>query len=161
MACGLASIHFSIKARYTEAATILILGAIFDLVDGRLARLTGTSSNFGEQFDSMSDMTSFAMAPALLMHQKYFQGFGRLGIAVTFSYVLFGALRLARFNASLHKVPSTYFQGLPTPCAAMAIIGLVLCFEAHPSLDTVAIVPLDLHFFLRALDGDQYPLLQF
>lgn len=141
MACGLGAVLFAIHQRYFEGALILILGGIFDSVDGRLARLTGTESNFGEQFDSMSDMISFGFAPAILMYQKYLHQFGRLGVAVTFSYVLFGALRLARFNASMHKIPSVYFQGLPSPVSAGAIAGYILLAGKYPALDRFPGIP--------------------
>jgi CDP-diacylglycerol--serine O-phosphatidyltransferase len=126
MACGFASILLSVQGRIFEAAIVLILGAIFDSVDGRVARLTGTSSSFGEQFDSLSDLVSFGMAPAILVHQKYLYSYGRLGAVVSFIFLLCAALRLARFNANIEKVGSSFFQGLPSPAAALAIIGSVI-----------------------------------
>ena len=126
MGCGFASILFSIQGRFYAAAIVLILGAIFDSVDGRVARMTGTSSNFGEQFDSLSDLISFGMAPALLVHQKYLIAYGRLGAVISFLFLLCTALRLARFNANIEKINSSYFQGLPSPGAALAIIGAII-----------------------------------
>ena len=142
MACGFASILFSIKASYYEAAMALILGAAFDSVDGRVARLTKTESSFGEQFDSISDMISFGLAPAILMYQKYLYEFKRLGIAIAFIYVLFAALRLARFNANIDKVTNSYFQGLPTPAAALAMVGYVLFFEKYPEINIFFFIPI-------------------
>lgn len=135
MACGFSSMVLTTRGLHFEAAMILILGAIFDSVDGRVARLTGTSSSFGEQFDSMSDAVSFGVAPAFLMYQKYLYQYGRLGAVVSFIYLLCAALRLARFNANISKVRSDFFQGLPSPGAALAIIGLVLLSDRFPVVD--------------------------
>ncbi len=126
MACGFASVILSWKGDYYNACMILLLGAIFDSVDGRVARMTGTQSAFGEQFDSLSDVISFGAAPAFLAYNFFLADYGRLGIVVAFCYLLCGALRLARFNANINKVASDYFQGLPIPGAALGIIGYVL-----------------------------------
>ncbi|EQC44678.1 CDP-diacylglycerol--serine O-phosphatidyltransferase [Bacteriovorax sp. Seq25_V] len=127
MACGFSSIIFAIRGQFYIGSMILLLGAIFDMVDGRVARLTGTQSAFGEQFDSISDVISFGMAPALLLYMKFFVSLGRVGLVISFIYLLCGALRLARFNANIDKISSDYFQGLPIPGAALAVIGFVLC----------------------------------
>lgn len=132
MACGFSSIIFAVRGNFYLAAMILLLGAIFDSVDGRVARLTGTQSAFGEQFDSLSDVISFGMAPAFLVYMKFLTGFGRIGLVVAFIYLLCGALRLARFNANIDKVASDYFQGLPIPGAALAVIGFVLFVTEYP-----------------------------
>jgi CDP-diacylglycerol--serine O-phosphatidyltransferase len=135
MACGFASITLSIEGRFESACILLILGAIFDSVDGRIARITGTSSHFGEQFDSMSDLISFGAAPSFLLYQKYLHQYERLGAVIAFLYILCGALRLARFNANIEKIRSDFFQGLPIPGAAMALIGFILFSEAMPQFD--------------------------
>jgi CDP-diacylglycerol---serine O-phosphatidyltransferase len=135
MACGFASCIFSLKGNFYAASMVIILGAVFDSVDGRLARLTGTQSSFGEQFDSMSDLVSFGMAPTFLMYHKYLIGYDRLGLVVAFVFLLCGALRLARFNANIDKVSSDFFQGLPIPGAALGVIGLVLLTDKFPFLD--------------------------
>jgi len=135
MACGFSSMVLCTRGLYFESAMILILGAIFDSVDGRVARLTGTSSNFGEQFDSMSDVVSFGVAPAFLIYQKYLFQYGRLGAVISFLYLLCAALRLARFNANISKIRSDFFQGLPSPGAALAIIVLVLLSDRFPIID--------------------------
>jgi CDP-diacylglycerol--serine O-phosphatidyltransferase len=126
MACGFGSIILSNRDEYYQAALILVLGGIFDLVDGRIARLLGTQSSFGEQFDSLSDIVTFGVAPALLVYNAFFVDFGRLGQVISFLFCLCAALRLARFNANIDKVSSNYFQGLPSPAGAMALAGLVL-----------------------------------
>lgn len=134
MACGYIAIILAFRGQFYLACIALILGAIFDSVDGRVARLTGTQSAFGEQFDSLSDAISFGFAPAMLVYMKFFTGYGRLGIAVSFLFLLCATLRLARFNANIEKVTSSYFQGLPSPSAAMALTGLVLLTESWPFL---------------------------
>lgn len=126
MGCGFSSIIFALNGRFYLACMILILGAIFDSVDGRVARLTGTQSSFGEQFDSISDVVSFGLAPAFIAYLRFFQDMGRVGGVIAFIYLLCGALRLARFNANIDRVSSDYFQGLPIPGAALGVIGFVL-----------------------------------
>jgi CDP-diacylglycerol--serine O-phosphatidyltransferase len=113
---------------------LIILGAIFDSVDGRVARLTGTESAFGEQFDSLSDLISFGIAPSIIFYNKFLTGSGRIGMIVAFLFLLCGALRLARFNANIDKVKSDYFQGLPIPGAAAAVIGFILIAAEFPEI---------------------------
>lgn len=132
MACGYASIMFAWKENYYLASILLILGAVFDSVDGRIARMTGTQSHFGEEFDSISDVVSFGVAPALLIFKQQLFDLGRVGIVTSFIFLLCGALRLARFNANINKVSSQYFQGLPIPGGAIAIIGFVLLSLKFP-----------------------------
>ena len=119
LACGFFSILLSFKGEFYFACIVLGLGAIFDSVDGRVARLTGTQSSFGEQFDSLSDLISFGMAPSFLVFNRFLSESGRVGVIVAFFYLLCGALRLARFNANINKVSSTFFQGLPIPSGAL------------------------------------------
>lgn len=126
LACGFVSILLSFKGEFYYGCIILGLGAIFDSVDGRVARLTGTQSTFGEQFDSLSDLISFGVAPAFLIYNRFLLESGRIGIILAFFYMLCGALRLARFNANIEKVNSNFFQGLPIPSGALCMIGLVL-----------------------------------
>jgi CDP-diacylglycerol---serine O-phosphatidyltransferase len=98
---------------------------VLDGMDGRVARLTNTQSAFGEQFDSLSDMTSFGVAPALVMYEWILSDLGRWGWAGAFVYCAGAALRLARFNANLGVVDKRFFQGLPSPAAAALIAGFV------------------------------------
>jgi CDP-diacylglycerol--serine O-phosphatidyltransferase len=140
MACGFASVILSTQGKFYEGAVILILGAVFDSVDGRVARITGTSSSFGEQFDSLSDLISFGMAPAILVYQKYLYSYGRLGAVVSFIFLLCAALRLARFNANIEKVGSSFFQGLPSPGAALAIIGAIIFSSEFTFIDNYSFI---------------------
>ena len=127
LAFGVGSTLASIQGDYYKACLMIVLGIIFDSADGRVARMVGSESSFGEQFDSMSDLLSFGVAPAILIHQKYLTPYGRVGVAICFFMVLCTALRLARFNvtASSGTQYSDYFQGLPTPVASMGIVGFV------------------------------------
>jgi CDP-diacylglycerol--serine O-phosphatidyltransferase len=131
MACGYGSIVLSTRDEYYLAALLLVLGGIFDLVDGRIARLLSAQSSFGEQFDSLSDIVTFGVAPAMLVYNTFFIDYGRPGQVIPFLFCLCGALRLARFNANIDKVSSNYFQGLPIPGGAMALAGLVLLSQDY------------------------------
>jgi CDP-diacylglycerol--serine O-phosphatidyltransferase len=140
--CGFAAVLKIIEASVLDAAgksTIMhyhmalafILGAcVFDLLDGRLARLGGHESPFGREFDSLADVVSFGLAPALLVHQIVLQDFHRTGWVIAFIYLLCGALRLARFNCvaavSDPSHPSSEFVGFPIPAAAGLIASLTL-----------------------------------
>lgn len=132
--CGHLSIFMSIKGEFYNAAFLLILGAIFDSVDGRVARLTGTSGPFGEQFDSMSDLISFGIAPSMLFYFCFLKDLNRVGIILSFLFLLCGALRLARFNANIYKIPSDFFQGMPIPMGALTAISYVLLSLEYPQL---------------------------
>lgn len=137
--CGFFSILLTMKGNIYLAAIFIAIGVIFDSLDGRIARLTGTQSLFGEQFDSLSDLLTFGAAPALLFYNHFLVNFNRLGMITAFVFLLCGALRLARFNANIGKVPSDYFQGLPIPAAALAMVGMVLCSLDYPEYFTLKI----------------------
>jgi CDP-diacylglycerol--serine O-phosphatidyltransferase len=98
---------------------------VFDGLDGRIARLTHTQSEFGAQYDSLSDMVCFSAAPALVVYEWALRDMGKLGWIAAFIYCAGGALRLARFNTNIDIVDKRYFQGLPSPAAAALIAGLV------------------------------------
>ncbi|MBP9673923.1 MAG: CDP-diacylglycerol--serine O-phosphatidyltransferase [Bacteriovoracaceae bacterium] len=132
MACGFAAIIFAFKGNFYSSCIAILLGVVFDSVDGRVARLTGTTSAFGEQFDSLSDLVSFGLAPAIIFYLRFLSSFGRLGLVLSFLFLLSGALRLARFNANVHKVNPNFFQGLPIPSGAVALVGLVLLSLSFP-----------------------------
>ena len=134
LACGFLCIVFAWKGLFYQSSMILILGVIFDSVDGRIARLTGTQSSFGEQFDSLSDMVSFGVAPAFLVYHRFFLESGRVGLVISFIFMLCGALRLARFNANIGKGHPNFFQGLPIPGAAYALVGHTLLSIKIPIL---------------------------
>lgn len=123
---GLYSIVLSMNSRFGLAAIALLLAALFDFLDGKVARLMKGSSEFGVQLDSLCDLVSFGVAPALLVYNWVLLSFGRLGIMAVFLFVACGALRLARFNVQAGKISSKYFVGLPIPGAAAFIASSVL-----------------------------------
>jgi CDP-diacylglycerol---serine O-phosphatidyltransferase len=134
MACGFAAILHGFQGEFYKACMFIVLGAVFDSVDGRVARMTNTQSAFGEQFDSMSDLVSFGVSPAIVYYFRFLANSGRPGMVAAFFFILCGALRLARFNANIDKNKSDYFQGLPIPGGATAVIALVLISLSLPEI---------------------------
>src|SRR5512147_1805217 len=122
---GFFAIVQAMNQRFELAAIAIFVAMVLDGMDGRVARLTNTQSAFGEQLDSLSDMTSFGVAPALVMYEWILQDLGRWGWAGAFVYCACAAARLARFNANLGVVDKRFFQGLPSPAAAALIAGFV------------------------------------
>jgi CDP-diacylglycerol--serine O-phosphatidyltransferase len=117
--CGYASVVFAMRGNFQQAAILIGIAIVLDMLDGRVARLTGTTSAFGVEFDSLADVVSFGMAPAILAFTWGLQPFGRLGWAAGFLYVSAAAIRLARFNiqSGLNQ-DKRYFVGMPSPPAA-------------------------------------------
>lgn len=126
---GYFAIVYAINGRFTWAAYAIVAAALFDLLDGRVARLTNAVSKFGAEYDSLSDLISFGLAPGLLLFLWSLEPFGRLGWLASFFYVACGALRLARFNVSVGVIEKGYFQGLPIPMAAGIVASSVLAFH--------------------------------
>lgn len=126
---GFFAIVQAIKGNYLFAAYAIVVAAVFDLLDGRLARLTRSTSKFGAEYDSLCDLVSFGVAPAVLMFQWALHPFGRLGWIAAFLMVTCGALRLARFNVQANVVEKNYFQGLPIPMSAGIVASSVLAFQ--------------------------------
>lgn len=124
---GFMSIIFAIRGEYIFGSYAIVAAAVFDLLDGRVARMTDTTSQFGAQYDSLCDLISFGMAPAMIMYLWALQPFGRVGWLASFVFVACGALRLARFNVQQSE-EREYFQGLPIPMAAGIVASSVLCF---------------------------------
>lgn len=122
---GFYAIVASMNGRYIEAAVAIFIAMVFDGIDGRVARMTNTESEFGAEYDSMADIVSFGMAPALVVYNYALADLGKLGWLAAFIYVAGGALRLARFNTNLGSSDKRYFQGLAIPSAAAVVAGLV------------------------------------
>jgi CDP-diacylglycerol--serine O-phosphatidyltransferase len=135
MACGFIAILFAFHGEFYKACMFIVLGAIFDSVDGRIARMTNTQSAFGEQFDSLSDLVSFGVSPAIVYYFRFLKDTGRPGMVACFFFMLCGALRLARFNANIDKNKSDYFQGLPIPGGATAAISLIFLAINFPEIE--------------------------
>lgn len=123
---GFYSIISSINGDFFHAAVAIIIAAVFDGLDGRVARLTGTTSKFGMEYDSLCDLISFGVAPAVLTYLWMMQPYGRYGWLAAFLYVATTALRLARFNSQVDETPKNIFVGLPCPAAACLIATSVL-----------------------------------
>jgi len=128
---GVISIVEASKGDFANAAWLILLALVFDGLDGRIARLTNTTSQFGVEFDSLADVISFGIAPAMLLYFFIGQSFGRFGILVSALYVIFGAIRLARFNVSTAKTDPNVFIGLPIPTAAIFISMWILLFNKY------------------------------
>jgi len=122
---GFYAIVAAMKGMYDLAAVAIFVAMIMDTLDGRVARLTNTQSAFGAEYDSLSDMTTFGIAPALVVFSWSLANLGKLGWLAAFCYAAAGALRLARFNTQLGKADKRYFQGLPIPSAAGIIASMV------------------------------------
>lgn len=122
---GFYAVVQAMNGRFEIAAIAIFVAMVFDGMDGRVARLTNTQSAFGEQYDSLSDMTSFGIAPALVMYEWALQDLGRWGWLAAFIYVVGAALRLARFNTNIGVVDKRFFQGLPSPAAAALVAGFL------------------------------------
>jgi len=124
MFCGFYSIISSIHNDFVISAWAIVAAGVFDMLDGRIARLAKATSQFGVEYDSLSDLISFGVAPGILLYQWALEPYDRLGWLAAFLFVTCGALRLARFNVNSSALPKNYFQGLPIPMAA----GMVATF---------------------------------
>lgn len=123
--CGFFAIVMAMNLKFAFASVAIFAAMLLDSVDGRVARLTNTQSEFGAQYDSLSDMLSFGAAPALVVYEWSLRGMGKLGWLAAFVYCAGAALRLARFNTNIGVVDKRYFQGLPSPAAAALVTGFV------------------------------------
>ena len=122
---GFYAIVQAMNSKFEYAAVAMFIAMVLDGLDGRVARLTHTQSEFGAEYDSLSDMVSFGVAPSVLMYEWAFRDLGKLGWFAAFIYCAGAALRLARFNTNTDTVDKRYFQGLPSPAAAALIAGFV------------------------------------
>jgi len=138
--CGFYAMIASIDGHFVPAATAIILASIFDMLDGKIARATNTTSKFGIEYDSLADLVSFGIAPALMMYLWVLRPLGRIGWPAAFLFMICGALRLARFNTQVGVTSSDHFTGLPIPAGAGMNAVTVLFFHrffggnAHPIL---------------------------
>jgi CDP-diacylglycerol--serine O-phosphatidyltransferase (EC 2.7.8.8) len=133
---GFFAIVASMNGLFESAAVAIFIAMVFDGLDGRVARMTNTESAFGAEYDSMADIVSFGMAPALVMYNWGLSDLGKLGWLAAFIFVAGGALRLARFNTNLGTSDKRYFQGLAIPSAAAIVSGFVWVgskYEIDPS----------------------------
>ena len=126
---GFYSIIVAMNGQFGKAAILIMIAAVLDTLDGKIARFTNTTSRFGVEYDSLSDLVSFGVAPALLVYLWALAPYGRTGWIVAFLFMVCGALRLARFNVQTTAVISKVFVGLPIPGAAMVTATTILFFD--------------------------------
>lgn len=134
LSLGFYSITASINQNWSHAAWAILASIIVDILDGRTARWTNTTSQFGVEFDSLCDLISFGLAPAMMAYLLVLGDYGRIGFAISLLYVICAALRLARFNLKSHsenanEEPAHYFVGLPTPAAGGILASFVILYD--------------------------------
>jgi len=147
---GFYGIVAATQDKFEQACVAIFIAMILDALDGRVARMTNTSTEFGAEYDSLADMGSFGLAPALIMYEWSLSSlvdvgwhWGKLGWLAAFLYVASGALRLARFNTKASNTDKRYFQGLPSPAAAAVVVGFVwACFDNGIAGEAVAKIAL-------------------
>jgi len=136
---GVISVLASIKGNFDKAAWLIFISLILDGLDGRVARLTNATSKFGVEFDSLADIVAFGVAPAILLYQAIGHQYGKFGSLVTALFVVFGAIRLARFNVMAPNSEPSVFIGVPIPTAAVFVTGWVLLYRKY-ALDSITLL---------------------
>lgn len=126
---GFLSIANSLHGKMHRAGIYIFLAIVFDSLDGRVARMTRTMSSFGGEYDSLSDLVSFGLAPAIFLYISFFKELGKWGVVLPFLYLTCTAMRLARFNIQSSSVEKSSFMGLPSPASAGSIVSTALLFE--------------------------------
>ena len=127
--CGFFAALATFKGRFLHASIAILIAGVFDVLDGKIARLSGADSRFGIEYDSLADLISFGLAPALLVYSWALKPYGRVGWLAAFLFLACGALRLARFNVQTVTLDSKFFKGLPIPAAAWMIALTVLLYH--------------------------------
>ncbi len=138
MFLGFLAMVWAGQGRFEDAGMAILVSALMDGLDGKVARLTHTASEFGVQYDSLADLTAFGISPAILLWHWQLCNFGRAGLAAAFIYAACGALRLARFNVSSFA-SKRFFIGLPIPAAGCTVVCLVFCASLFPESSAAAI----------------------
>ncbi|AQW84816.1 CDP-diacylglycerol--serine O-phosphatidyltransferase [Campylobacter pinnipediorum] len=146
---GVVSIISSINGQYSKAILYVFLSLIFDGLDGRVARLTKTTSKFGVEFDSLADLVAFGVAPSILFYLTIGHQFGRFGALISAIFVVFGAIRLARFNVTTGTYEPNVFIGLPIPTAAIVSVVWVGFYIEYDFLNGFELV----FMFFKAILG--------
>lgn len=158
--CGLMSIINTSNNQYEQACYFIIYASLFDLVDGFTARLLNSSSQFGVELDSLSDIVSFGVAPSFLLYDIHFKNYDGIGIFVSSLIMAFSALRLARFNISLIGFDKHSFKGVPTPMSALTIIAYILFYHNKlftPEISNVVIFVLTISLSILMISRVDYP----
>jgi CDP-diacylglycerol--serine O-phosphatidyltransferase len=140
--CGTLAVVLALNNNFFAAAWLLLVSIVFDLLDGQIARLKNMSSRFGFEYDSLSDLVSFGVAPAIMAYLAYLKDMGRLGTALFFIYIACTALRLARFNSQKAAPQKFNFSGLPTPGASGFIAAVFIVTHKYPFAMAGRIMPI-------------------
>jgi len=127
--CGFYSILSTFERQFERGSLAILVACVFDMLDGKVARATGSESKFGLEYDSLSDAISFGIAPSVLSYFFVLQGYGRLGFLAAFLFLACGVLRLARFNIQAETVQKRQFLGLPIPAAALMVASSLLFYD--------------------------------
>jgi CDP-diacylglycerol--serine O-phosphatidyltransferase len=152
--CGFYSVIASTSGQFERAIYAIFLAALFDGLDGRVARALNAQSPFGEQYDSLSDMLSFGVAPAILIYSWALEPMGRVGLACAFIYTACAAFRLARFNVQIAVVDKRYFIGLASPLAAIIVAsGIWVGLEQKTWIDQSLLIWQIIYAFLSVAAG--------
>lgn len=156
---GFYAISLAYHQEFVSAAWFIFLALIFDGLDGRVARLTNTASHFGVEFDSLADIVAFGVAPAFLFYLYVGESYGRIGIVVSALFIIFGAVRLARFNVTTSHIEPNVFIGLPIPTAAIMISLAILVMEQYPHMSEykVLMLPFAVVLSLLMVSNIRYP----
>lgn len=161
--CGFIAIIFTDENSYRLAAITILLGAVFDALDGLVARLVGTSSEFGVELDSLADIVTFGAAPGFLIYHTYLHQYGIWGMIIAALIPIFGAFRLARFNIQVEDLNTKIdFRGLPIPITAIIVSSMVLAYYDDTSFDdgfTIFIVPAIIILSLLMISDVRYDAL--
>ncbi len=142
LAAGFYSIIATINGRFEPAAWAIFIACVFDSLDGTIARLTKSNSRFGVEFDSLADVVSFGLAPAVLMYRLVLVQNGKMGAIVAFIFVAAGTLRLARFNVQSENSDNSFFSGLPIPAAGSLLASFVIVYSMFVKEVTTRNIPL-------------------
>ncbi len=153
LVCAFLSIIRTIDGAFAEAAVLIALSMVLDGMDGRVARLTHTQSDFGVQFDSIADMTAFGVAPAIAMYQYVLAPMGPVGCVAALVFCLCAGIRLARFNCNIGVVDKRFFQGLPSPAAAALLAGFIWLLATGRFPDFISQNPTNYAFVLTLYAG--------
>lgn len=156
---GFFAISLALEHQFDAAAWFVFLALIFDGLDGRVARMTNTASHFGVEFDSLADIVAFGVAPALLLYLYAGEEYGRIGIVVSALFIIFGAVRLARFNVTTSRIEPSVFIGLPIPTAAIMISIAILLLERYPeyAVSKGLLLPLAVVLAVLMVSNIRYP----
>ena len=158
--CGFMSVISSSHGEYEQAIFFIFYAAVFDVLDGMVARILNTSSDFGVELDSLSDVVSFGFAPSFLLYSFFFKDYNAVGILVSSLVLAFGAIRLARFNISLTGYTKDVFYGIPVPMAALVICSYVLFYHNKvftPQLSEKFIFALTILVSIMMVSKFRYP----